>query len=87
MVKVGTAIDPELDGELRVTLVATGLQRTQVAHASARRNTPQVVLNNEQPHAQQKQPTQQGQRSATKGNTAVDLDFLNIPTFLRQQAD
>jgi len=87
MVKVGTAIDPELNGELRVTLVATGLQRAQVTHADTHRSAPQVVFNNEQSREQQKSAAPQGQRSAANGNAAVDLDFLNIPTFLRQQAD
>ncbi|MFP4271987.1 MAG: cell division protein FtsZ [Halothiobacillaceae bacterium] len=100
-VKVGTAIDPDLDGELRVTLVATGLERAEVAiqNANRRRGGPKVVVDNGQSGRTQteSQPVeapaaaqQGGQRApaaATHGNAALDFATLDIPAFLRQQAD
>ncbi|MEW5823375.1 MAG: cell division protein FtsZ [Pseudomonadota bacterium] len=86
-VKVGTAIDPELNGELRVTLVATGLRRNGVVEAAPAK--PRVVVSNE---VRQDAPASAGPAArpavaATAGNHALDLNFLDIPTFLRKQAD
>ncbi|MGC9456556.1 MAG: cell division protein FtsZ [Halothiobacillaceae bacterium] len=100
-VKVGTAIDPELDGELRVTLVATGLERAEVAiqNTNRRRGGPKVVVDNghaartsvdpqpAEPAAAAQQGGQRAPAAATHGNAAIDFATLDIPAFLRQQAD
>ncbi len=94
-VVVGTVIDPEMTDEIRVTVVATGLGAQSVAPLAAVPMTsedapkieivkktadvdydiPAIIRNKEQ--AQQKQ--------IVSGD--VNMDYLDIPAFLRRQAD
>jgi cell division protein FtsZ len=98
-VVVGTVIDPELDEELRVTVVATGLGE-RAAQRAARTDEPKMRLVDND--AKERMPSDyrdldqpahlRHKRSATgaTGNndsTAADLDYLDIPAFLRRQAD
>ncbi len=91
-VVVGTVIDMDMADELRVTLVATGLGG-EVAKAEER---PRVKLVEPEPEPQAayerlERPTVL--RSGTDharaevGNGDYDLDYLDIPAFLRKQAD
>ncbi|WP_407276214.1 cell division protein FtsZ [Halothiobacillus sp. DCM-1] len=95
VVKVGTTIDESLEGTLRVTLVATGLRRQGGSVEEARK--PKVVVSNDVPRTSggvsdlyhdssvsipMRQPIAQ-----VRGNTAVNMDLVDIPSFLRQQAD
>ncbi|OGT21315.1 MAG: cell division protein FtsZ [Gammaproteobacteria bacterium RBG_16_57_12] len=93
-VVVGTVIDPDLVDELRVTVVATGLGAAEPRQEVA------VKLVHQNPAAEQNldygqldRPTviRQGstERFAARGSAAVatDLDYLDIPAFLRRQAD
>jgi len=95
-VVVGTVIDPELKDELRVTVVATGLQ---VSAAVKQKPEARVVVNNtRQPvstdYADLDVPTVK-RKSASPSNAAVaaqargdnDFEYLDIPAFLRNQAD
>ena len=88
LVKVGTAIDESLEGALRVTLVATGLVRNIV---SEEQRKPRVVVHNESPraaiHEHDAQPARHVQVAHVRGNAAVNMDILDIPSFLRRQAD
>jgi cell division protein FtsZ len=110
-VVVGTVIDPEMSGELRVTVVATGLNRAasnvrhrevphQVpAHGHAqqqRGNEPsmRVVPRSRQPsatdyNAYDKPAVQRFQRAVGDGSPAAPMseELLDIPAFLRRQAD
>jgi cell division protein FtsZ len=89
LVKVGTAIDESLEGSLRVTLVATGLVRNT---AILDERKPRVVVHNESPRAAvveqeaQAAPTRHAV-AQVRGNTAINMDVIDIPSFLRQQAD
>lgn len=92
-VVVGTVIDPEMIDELRVTVVATGLGAEKIAkvqlvagaempplegakkQAPIDYDIPPVLRNKEQ--AQQKQVV----------NGDAGMDYLDIPAFLRRQAD
>jgi len=92
VVKVGTAVDDELDGQLRVTLVATGLSR--VKNVTGEQSKPRVVIDNarrEEPAETAEQPRAEAQAAhagtAHRGNTAINLDTIDIPSFLRHQAD
>ncbi|MFW6021448.1 MAG: cell division protein FtsZ, partial [Guyparkeria sp.] len=93
VVKVGTAVDDELDGQLRVTLVATGLSR--IKNVSGESSKPRVVIDNarrEEPaESSEPQPRAEAQQAyagtAHRGNTAINLDTIDIPSFLRHQAD
>ncbi|RKZ88035.1 MAG: cell division protein FtsZ [Gammaproteobacteria bacterium] len=94
-VVVGTVIDPEMTDELRVTVVATGLGALNSVKVSLTDavDTPQIeivkkavdididydkptVLRNEE-QDQQKQVA----------NSDINMEYLDIPAFLRRQAD
>ena len=98
-VVVGTVIDPDMRDELRVTVVATGLgseararsaeQQPTLVHVNKTADVDKTtggvdldrptVLRNKNKAAQRAQ--------ATGGNSAEDMDYLDIPAFLRRQAD
>lgn len=98
-VVVGTVIDPELSDELRVTVVATGLGQEQEATQPVIDQKPEKVIDNTvkpQTETVEAKPVeraasvrQAGTATAAKisGNTAQDMDYLDIPAFLRRQAD
>lgn len=86
-VVVGTAIDQELEGEMRVTIVATGLgqaEKPQMRVVQAPRGEGQQV-----DYQSLDKPTVIRKTAAAPGKSASskDLDFLDIPAFLRRQAD
>ncbi|GAB0150827.1 MULTISPECIES: cell division protein FtsZ [unclassified Marinobacterium] len=110
---VGTVIDPELSDELKVTVVATGLERAQAAESrvvngdtSAPRaqssrtvktadfnqlELPTVLRNRQseekaRPVQNELAETQMDSVPMKKTGTD-DMDFLDIPAFLRRQAD
>ncbi|MEW6765292.1 MAG: cell division protein FtsZ [Pseudomonadota bacterium] len=78
-VKIGTAIDMDMTGEIRVTVVATGLIGKEAIQAER----PRVVVNNERAQPR----VQEAPQSVVVGNTALNLDLVDIPAFLRRQAD
>ncbi|MBU2885407.1 cell division protein FtsZ [Gilvimarinus agarilyticus] len=89
---VGTVIDPELTDELRVTVVATGLGAAQAAKAP----TKVVVDNTRRPDGQLDysaldRPTIMrngpGGQSDAAPAADKDMEYLDIPAFLRRQAD
>lgn len=98
-VKVGTVIDENLEGEMRVTVVATGLQREPVRLAvENNRLRPEVTTPaNAVDWRQLDRPAalrQQATRSAATGTDqrsaprpVADYADLDIPAFLRRQAD
>jgi len=100
-VVVGTVIDPEMTDELRVTVVATGLgaPRTQekptgktkvVVDNSHRKSNGEVDYNHYDRPTVIRQSAQQGggQTAAARApETDKDMEFLDIPAFLRRQAD
>ena len=91
-VVVGTVIDPDMTEELRVTLVATGL-----GSVAAIKEKPTVRLVEKEreprPHVRIDRPADRPAAVLRNGtdNTGVgndyDLDYLDIPAFLRKQAD
>jgi len=100
-VVVGTVIDPELSDELRVTVVATGLgfkETTEVpkkvvdntaAPAANVRKVPTTAAD----YAELDKPAHVRQQAASApapkvdSAKAKDMDYLDIPAFLRRQAD
>ncbi len=110
---VGTVIDPELSDELKVTVVATGLERAQAAEsrvvngdttaprAQSSRTVKTAdfnqlelptVLRNRQ--SEEKARPVQNELAETQMDSVPmkktgtdDMDFLDIPAFLRRQAD
>lgn len=90
-VVVGTVIDPDMRDELRVTVVATGLGE----EAKQQQERPSLVARTGTGSVDYDRPTiarriglkARKAAAATGGNTAEDVDFLDIPAFLRRQAD
>lgn len=101
-IKVGTVLDPSMNDEIRVTVVATGLTRPQTQTAPAIK--PQPVAATVPPPAPVMQvvprtgtddrpdwkklerPTYARQREHGELD-AQDQEYLDIPAFLRRQAD
>ena len=102
---VGTVIDPDMQDELRVTVVATGLGRAEVSTV-----VPAPVVHTQRPRIVPVRTgaTAQGasaaaarndwdtianstaisrKRAAGDGLSSVGSDMLDIPSFLRRQAD
>ncbi|MGB5245157.1 MAG: cell division protein FtsZ [Woeseia sp.] len=96
-VVIGTVIDPDMVDRIRVTVVATGLGK-QVAQASApmrvvRRSTPEMrqprAAVSEPNYTTLDKPTVQRKRAVGDGleDGGMQEDLLDIPAFLRRQAD
>lgn len=85
---VGTVIDPEMSDELRVTLVATGLGKAVPGESSQKKTTTNnaeldkstfdktVLVNNKN-----------SGRVETSDPNEQNMDYLDIPAFLRRQAE
>ena len=101
-VVVGTVIDPELTNELRVTVVATGLGMvgavaTPAPKEAAKPASTKVVVDNTRRNGQIDYSALErpAHLRANASNHAVaaaplaekDLEYLDIPAFLRRQAD
>ncbi len=93
---IGTAIDPDMGESISVTVVATGLGAAQQElKVVLGRQTPVAADGRvdysdlDRPAVERKRAAQQaaGGRGQQAVSTAEDLDFIDIPTFLRRQAD
>ena len=91
-VVVGTVIDPEMTDELRVTVVATGLERVGAPAAKVQEKPMRLIkkASGEVDYDQLERPTvirkqAVGDRYASQSESS--LDYLDIPAFLRRQAD
>jgi cell division protein FtsZ len=88
-VVVGTVIDPELSGEMRVTIVATGLGQTAAAAESGRIKLVQAAAGHVD-YKELERPTVMRQKPVAQHAVEPahdDPDYLDIPAFLRRQAD
>jgi cell division protein FtsZ len=99
-VVIGTALDPELQDDVRVTVVATGLNRGAIRQ-SARREEPVVVqrprivartgTDNMPVDYLQATPAPRASTEPQPSKKAPaaepQIDYLDIPAFLRRQAD
>ncbi|MBT5718998.1 cell division protein FtsZ [Gammaproteobacteria bacterium] len=92
-VVVGTVIDPSLKDEMRVTVVATGLGDLHARPTKVVDNTDREITTD---YRQLDRPAvmrnRQGSGRAAAAAAAVvgsdtDMDYLDIPAFLRKQAD
>ena len=99
MIVIGTAIDPDMGGELRVTMVATGLDRPGHNRAPAPPSTSPTSVQ-PQPPVKAAGPEQDVppdyraldrpavlRRVAKAPPEQPSTDLLDLPTFLRRQAD
>jgi len=92
-VVVGTVIDPEMTDEIRVTVVATGLggikqAKNEIPVAAA---APQIEIVKKSMDINYDEPTiiRNGKPEQKKefDNGDVNMDYIDIPAFLRRQAD
>ena len=99
IIKIGTAIDPSLGDEIKVTVVATGMgtpaipvkSPIKLMHRSANVNTsnyseldkPTVIRRDKN----ENKPENKEKRFGAQPKKEVDLEYLDIPAFLRRQAD
>ena len=84
---VGTVIDPEMSGEMRVTIVATGLGAEAGKDISKMKlvQTAATAVD----YKELERPTiMRNQDAPESGNPLEDdPEYLDIPAFLRRQAD
>ena len=88
-VVVGTVIDPELEDELRVTVVATGLGNPMEVSEPRVRSVARTA-SGEIDYSKLERPTvirKQAANDRYPVQSDGDLDYLDIPAFLRRQAD
>ncbi len=94
-VVVGTVIDPDMTDEIRVTVVATGIGAEKKPDITLVSPAPQPEVKAVgQDFAARPEPVKQSLpqsdnqiKPATSVQVDVDDDYLNIPAFLRKQAD
>lgn len=91
-VVVGTVIDPAMSDELRVTVVVTGLGNNKPANEYAR-NMRNTRSDGTTDYQQLERPTFMRNQDSVKRvveleeSRARDIDYLDIPAFLRRQED
>ena len=85
-VVVGTVIDPEMHDELRVTVVATGLGQVRVAEEQPVKLVVNKVVEEDidygSPAIHRKQA-----KADVASKPGSNMEYLDIPAFLRRQAD
>ena len=100
-VVIGTAFDPEMEGDLRVTMVATGLSDPKASKAATEKPIkaapppPEEEKSEPLPKGAMVPPRRFGRGAGAAAAAAaapaeaaqLDLDHLDIPAFLRRQAD
>jgi len=93
-VVIGTSLDPDSNGEMRVTVVATGLNRERVASNDDVNQPVEVIstgTNGAIDYGELDRPTAVRHMEATTEITPAlgdaELATLEIPAFLRRQAD
>ncbi len=88
-VVVGTVIDPEMTDRIRVTVVATGLGQQAKNAESPMRIVRRSASQAEPNYQTLDKPTVQRKRAVGDGleSAGMQEDLLDIPAFLRRQAD
>jgi cell division protein FtsZ len=90
-VVIGTVIDPEMEDEIRVTVVATGLGRPALTVVKTDPPVRGTRAHSSEPnYSVLEKPTVQRQRAAAAVEAPVARpleELLDIPAFLRRQAD
>ncbi len=87
-VVVGTVIDPEMSGEMRVTIVATGLGE-EASQEISKMKLVQSAAAGAVDYKDLERPTIMRNQDASEPSNPLesDPDYLDIPAFLRRQAD
>jgi cell division protein FtsZ len=95
IIKIGTAIDPDLGDEIKVTVVATGMGSPAQVAVKATNNLIRKTVAGEVNYGvldtptviRQNKPETRESRFGAQLKKDMDLDYLDIPAFLRRQAD
>ncbi|NOQ64130.1 MAG: cell division protein FtsZ [Methyloprofundus sp.] len=97
-IKIGTAIDESLGDDIKVTVVATGMGNSseQKSETTTIKNTQTSVINSaatpdyaglDTPAISRKQGENAESRFGVQPKGTADMEYLDIPAFLRRQAD
>ncbi len=98
-VVIGTSMDPEMSDELRVTVVATGIGNerkpditlvTNAQSGQAKAEPKKAQPLQDKPQAASSNPAAKEQPAASSNaapKSQTEHDYLDIPAFLRKQAD
>lgn len=95
VIKIGMAIDASLGDEIKVTVVATGMGLPPVQLKAPIKLMPKSMANQtnydelEKPAVMRQGGKAEGRetRFGAQAKKDIDLDYLDIPAFLRRQAD
>jgi cell division protein FtsZ len=94
IIKIGTAIDPNSDDEIKVTVVATGMGLPPIpvkatVKSMTQANTGAVDYSGFEAPTVSRQNRQENREGRTLSQQPAggDLSYLDIPAFLRRQAD
>ncbi|RDH81325.1 MAG: cell division protein FtsZ [endosymbiont of Galathealinum brachiosum] len=88
IVVMGTAIDPELEDQLRVTVVATGLGQAPAGMSKDPMKIVKRTTTGDVDYGDYDKPTIQRKKAVGDGlSGSLDDEMLDIPAFLRRQAD
>ncbi|MGR9087704.1 MAG: cell division protein FtsZ [Gammaproteobacteria bacterium] len=94
IIKIGTAIDPGLGDEIKVTVVATGMGLPRQAQKAPVKQMVQKAAAGEISYTELDKPTVMRNKNEAKDTrfgvppkNDSNLDYLDIPAFLRRQAD
>ena len=86
-VVVGTVIDMEMSDELRVTVVATGLGADKTLSDGDKHQKSDMELVAVKSVVAEEKSMNLGEGVGEVKGTQVDMEYLDIPAFLRRQAD
>jgi cell division protein FtsZ len=93
IIKIGTAIDPTLGDEIKVTVVATGMGLPPVGVKAPIKVLPKTPAGQniydelDKPTVIRNKNENRESRFGAQPKKDVDLEYLDIPAFLRRQAD
>jgi len=93
IIKIGTAIDPSLGDEIKVTVVATGMGMPAMSVKTPVKILPKTPAGEniydglDKPTVIRNKTENRETRFGAQPKKDVDLEYLDIPAFLRRQAD
>jgi cell division protein FtsZ len=93
IIKIGTAIDPSLGDEIKVTVVATGMGMPAMSVKAPVKILPKTPAGEniydglDKPTVIRNKTENRETRFGAQPKKDVDLEYLDIPAFLRRQAD
>lgn len=94
IIKIGTAIDKDLGDEIKVTVVATGMGGSQKIVNNTIRIVPSAAATgtdysdyDTSPKTRKPTEKKEARFGVQPKNNPADMEYLDIPAFLRRQAD